>query len=328
MGAVYEIRDLRVEARLHDRSQVIVEGLDLDIHPGEIVGIVGESGSGKTTLVRSLVGLLDRNVSVVGGEVSLLGRRILAPGHDASRRVRGHDVGMVFQDATRSLDPVFKVRSQMLEVLRRHRPELSRREREARMVEVLRRMKVADPKRVLDSYPHQLSGGLCQRVAIALAIVTEPKVVLADECTTALDVTTQAEVVALFRELVAESGIALVFVSHDILLAAELCDRVVVMYAGQAVESGPPERVLKAPHHPYTAGLLAAVPGWESDAAFAGIPGSPPKVSAGTVGCRFADRCERAEPACVASDVEWRAAPDGGGYRCLRPLALPGRPEA
>jgi oligopeptide/dipeptide ABC transporter ATP-binding protein len=211
----------------------------------------------------------------------------------------------------------------MREVLGTHRSELSRKEMEERMVDVLRRMRITDPQRVLSSYPHQLSGGLCQRVAIALAIITGPKIVLADECTTALDVTTQAEVVALFRELVRESGVALVFVTHNILLAAELCDRVVVMYAGQAVESGPPERVLKRPHHPYTAGLLASVPGWEDDRAFQGIAGSAPRISPDTVGCRFAARCFQAEDACVAADVRWAIASDGGGYRCIKPLALP-----
>jgi oligopeptide/dipeptide ABC transporter ATP-binding protein len=229
----------------------------------------------------------------------------------------------VFQDATRSLDPLFRVRTQMREVLRTHCSGLSRDEIQQRMVDVLRRMRITDPQRVLDSYPHQLSGGLCQRVAIALAIVTGPKIVLADECTTALDVTTQAEVVALFRELVSESRIALVFVTHNILLAAELCDRVVVMYGGQAVESGPPERVLKAPHHPYTAGLLASVPGWETDRAFQGIAGSAPRITPDTVGCRFAPRCFQAEGACTAGDIAWSVAPDGGGYRCIKPLALP-----
>lgn len=323
MAKVVEIRDLTVEARLADHAQVIVGGLNLDIHEGEVIGVVGESGSGKTTFVRSLIGLLDKNVSVVSGEVSLLGRLVLAPGVDESKSFRGSQVGMVFQDATRSLDPLFKVRAQMREVLGTHCSSLSREEMEERMVAVLNRLRITDPQRVLDSYPHQLSGGLCQRVAIALAIVTGPKIILADECTTALDVTTQAEVVALFRQLVNESRIALVFVTHNILLAAELCDRVVVMYGGEAVESGPPERVLKAPHHPYTAGLLASVPGWEGEWTFKGISGSAPRVTSTTVGCRFADRCFQSEPACVAADIGWSVAQDGGGYRCIKPLALP-----
>lgn len=319
---VIDIQGLTVEARLSDRSQVILDDLDLQVGEGEVIGIVGESGSGKTTLVRSLVGLLDKNVEVVGGEVKLLGNTILAPGVDQSAGVRGRQVGVVFQDAVRSLDPLFKVRAQLKEVLAAHRGDLSKTEMNDRMSEVLRRMKISDPGRVLDSYPHHLSGGLCQRVAIALAVVTGPKVVLADECTTALDVTTQAEVVALFRELVDESKVALVFVTHNILLAADICDRVVVMYAGQAVEAGPTGRVLRAPHHPYTTGLLESVPGWNGSVTFNGIPGSAPRVAADTVGCRFAERCAHAQADCRAADVEWSIAPDAGGYRCLHPLAL------
>lgn len=319
---VIDIRGLRVEARLADRSQVILDDLDLEVNQGEVLGIVGESGSGKTTLVRSLVGLLDKNVEVVGGAVKLLGNTILAPGLDESKSIRGRQVGVVFQDAVRSLNPVFKVRTQLEEVLAAHRGGLSSAETSSRMTAVLRRMKITDPDRVLDSYPHHLSGGLCQRVAIALAVATEPQVVLADECTTALDVTTQAEVVALLRELVDESQVALVFVTHNILLAADICDRVVVLYAGQAVESGPTGRVLRAPHHPYTTGLLESVPGWDGSTAFKGIAGSPPRVLADALGCRFADRCRYAAPDCRASDVEWAVAPDAGGYRCLHPLAL------
>jgi oligopeptide/dipeptide ABC transporter ATP-binding protein len=324
---VIDIEGLTVEARLADRSQVILHELDLEVGQGEVIGVVGESGSGKTTLVRSLVGLLDKNVKVVDGSVSLHGNRVLAPGLDKTKAVRGREVGVVFQDSARSLDPLFKVKTQLKEVLAAHRGDLSRAEMTDRMTEVLRRMKVGDPARVLDSYPHHLSGGLAQRVAIALALVTGPRVVLADECTTALDVTTQAEVVALFRELVDDSQVALVFVTHNILLAADICDRVVVMYAGQAVETGPTGRVLRAPHHPYTTGLLESVPGWGGADTFQGIPGSAPRVSTDTVGCRFADRCPYAAADCRAADVPWSIAPDAGGYRCLHPLALAGRSE-
>jgi oligopeptide/dipeptide ABC transporter ATP-binding protein len=320
--AVIDIRGLTVEARLADRSQLILDDVSLEVAPGEVIGIVGESGSGKTTLVRSLVGLLDKNVRVVGGEVRLHGSTVLSPGLDETKGVRGRQVGVVFQDAARSLDPLFRVRTQLQEVLSTHRGELSRDEMRTRMTEVLRRMKITDPERVLESFPHHLSGGLNQRVAIALALVTGPRVVLADECTTALDVTTQAEVVALFRELVDESGVALVFVTHNILLAADICDRVVVMYAGQAVEAGPTRRVLRAPHHPYTTGLLESVPGWNGATTFKGIPGSAPRVASETVGCRFAERCSYAAADCRAGNVPWSIAPDAGGYRCLHPLAL------
>lgn len=324
MSAVLEINDLAVHAKLSDRTQVIVDGFDLDVQPGEIIGVVGESGSGKTTLVRSLVGLLDKNLHVAGGDVTFRGRRVLAPGLDETKPLRGRNVGMVFQDATRSLDPLFKVGTQVREVLGAHEGRLSRGTAERRMVDVLSRMRIKDPERVLASYPHHLSGGLCQRVAIALAIISGPEVILADECTTALDVTTQADVVALFRELVTENGIALVFVTHNLMLASELCDRTVVMYAGQIVESGPTSRVLKAPHHPYSAGLIASIPSWDRERPIRGIEGSAPRVAPEMVGCRFADRCVLAVPACRAEDVPWFAAPDGGGHRCIAPLNLAG----
>ena len=317
-----DIRGLTVEARVAGRTRLVLDDVDLTVAPGEVLGVVGESGSGKTTLVRSVVGLLDRNLRVVRGRVDVLGRTVLSPELDETRAVRGSEVGVVFQDAARSLDPLFKVKTQMKEVLAAHRDELSRDEVRARMVDVLSRMKVRDPARVLDSYPHQLSGGLAQRVAIALAVVTEPTIVLADECTTALDVTTQAEVVALLRTLVDESGVSLLFVTHDVLLAAELCDRVVVMYAGQVLEEGPSGRVLRNPHHPCTVGLLESVPGHGSPEAFRRIAAGAPRGSAGTRGCRFAGRCPRIGADCTERDVPWSTASDGGGYRCLHPHAL------
>jgi oligopeptide/dipeptide ABC transporter ATP-binding protein len=323
LSALLKIQNLEVQAHLAGHSQVILDGFDLDVRAAEVIGVVGESGSGKTTLVRSLVGLLDKNVKVTDGDVSFNGRRVLTPQVDETRGLRGRHIGMVFQDATRSLDPLFKVGTQIREVLNAHSGNLPRDEAEERMKTVLRRMQITDPERVLRSYPHHLSGGLCQRVAIALAIVTSPQVVLADECTTALDVTTQAEVVALLRELVTESGIALVFVTHNLMLASELCDRIVVMYAGQAVELGPAEHVLTAPHHPYSAGLLASIPSWDRTRPIRGIEGSAPRITTETTGCRFADRCPLVMDACRADNVDWRVAPDGGGYRCIAPLNLP-----
>ncbi len=320
MSDVLQIEGLRVEAQWTGENLVLIDDLDLTLHSGEILGIVGESGSGKTSLVRTLIGLLARNVEVVAGQVDVCGERVVAPGVDRTPSVRGSRVGTVFQDASRSLNPVLKVRTQLREVIKRHRPKMSRHDAHAEMVRVLERMQIDDAERVLDSYPHQLSGGMRQRVAIALAVVTNPALVLADECTSALDVTTQAEVVSLFRELVRDSGIALVFVTHDLLLAADLCDRVAVMYGGEIVEAGPTTRVLRTPHHPYTAGLLASAPGWSSDGPIRGIPGSVPRITTSFTGCRFAGRCARAEEDCRAGDVGWTALTDRDGFRCLHPL--------
>jgi peptide/nickel transport system ATP-binding protein len=309
------IRDLRIEARLSGNDLVLVDGLDVELRRGEILGVVGESGSGKTTLVRTLIGLLDRNVEIVAGEVRIGDELVVAPGHDTTAAARGSRIGTVFQDASRSLNPLYRVRAQLREVLRAHRPELTKAQVEEQMTTVLRRMRIDDPERVLQSYPHQLSGGL--------AVVTEPRIVLADECTTALDVTTQAEVVALFRELVGELDVALVFVTHDLLLAADLCDRIVVMYGGQAAEIGPTRRVLLEPRHPYTAGLLAAVPSWSADGPIQGIEGSAPRVTVDVVGCRFADRCARVRPECREADVAFVPRDEDGGHRCLHPLETP-----
>ncbi|MBO4205718.1 ABC transporter ATP-binding protein [Micromonospora echinofusca] len=262
MTALLKISDLSVTARLAGGDLRLLDGVDLEVRGGQIVGVVGESGSGKTTLARCVVGLLDRNVRVEQGSVAFTGEPVVAPGVDRTDRVRGRTVGMVFQDASRSLNPLMKVRTQLAEVLRRHVRDISRAEVERRSVEVLEQMRITDPARVLDSYPHQLSGGLRQRAAIGLAVVTRPSLVIADECTTALDVTTQAKVVGLFRTLVDELGIGLLFVTHDLMLASDLCDRIAVMSGGRVVEQGDALHVLDQPQQEYTRRLLAAIPSW------------------------------------------------------------------
>ncbi|GAA2733399.1 ABC transporter ATP-binding protein [Actinocorallia aurantiaca] len=318
MTHVLEVRDLRVEAATQSADLLLVDGADLRVARGEIVGVVGESGCGKSTLVRTLIGMLESNVEVTAGEVSLLGDTVLAPGRDTTARIRGSKVGTVFQDAARSLDPLFKIRFQLREVLARHLPDLTAEQAADRMAAVLRRMGIDEVDRVLDSHPHQLSGGLRQRVAIAIAVITDPALVLADECTTALDVTTQAEVVSLFRDLVRDTGVGLVFITHDLLLASDLCDRIAVMYGGQVVETGPTAEVLENPRHPFTAGLLASVPSWSAEGPLVGIPGSAPRVTTEFRGCRFADRCARVSDRC-RDDVGWTGGREDG-VRCVHPL--------
>lgn len=261
-----ELHGLTITAAVAERSLTLLDEVDLEVRTGEVVGVVGESGSGKTTLARAVVGLLERNVTIASGGISLSGEPIAGPRVDRTREVRGRSVGMVFQDASRSLNPLMRVRRHLSEVLERHVDGISKDEVRARSTEVLRRMRIDDPDRVLDSYPHQLSGGLRQRVAIALAVVTNPALVIADECTTALDVTTQAEVVALLRELVDELHIGLLFVTHDLMLASDLCDRIAVMSRGEVVEVGATDQVLRRPEVDYTRRLLAAVPHWNEGA--------------------------------------------------------------
>ncbi|GAA1042697.1 hypothetical protein GCM10009557_69340 [Virgisporangium ochraceum] len=262
MSDLLSVTGLSITARVGHDDISLLDDVDLEIRKGRIVGVVGESGSGKTTLARSVIGLLERNVRVTAGSISLSGEQVVAPGVDGTARVRGSEVGMVFQDASRSLNPLMKVRHHLAEVLRRHVPDISRADVERRSVEVLEQMRISDATRVLDSYPHQLSGGLRQRVAIGLAVVTRPSLVIADECTTALDVTTQTKVVGLFRTLVDELGIGLLFVTHDLMLASDLCDSIAVMSGGRVVEQGDALQVLDHPEQEYTKRLLAAIPSW------------------------------------------------------------------
>lgn len=323
MDPILEMRGLTVEAASASGRVRAVDGVDLCVSPGDVVGIIGESGSGKTTLVRSIIGLLERNVEITAGHITFDGREVLGPSVEDLASIRGSGVGMVFQSALTSLNPLLTVGTQMREVLSRHQPEMSKGQRRDVCGDVLRRMELPDPDAILSAYPHQLSGGQRQRAAIAIAIVTSPQLVIADECTSALDVTTQAEVVDLLRRLADEQGTALLFVTHDLLLAAELCTRIAVMYGGQVVETGTTAEVLDTPRHPYTRALLRSVPTWEVDGPLRGIPGTPPRVAPDTIGCRFADRCAYVVDACRAEDVPLIEPDDRHDVRCILPDGLP-----
>ncbi len=323
MEPLLSIRSLRVEAASASGRIVAVDKLDLDVRPGDIVGLIGESGSGKTTAVRSIIGLLARNVHIVDGCIRFQDRVVYGENGDDLKSIRGRHVGMVFQSASISLNPLMRITVQLKQVLKANRPDLSDSEIHERMTRVMSRMGFAEPERVLRSYPHQLSGGMRQRAAIAIAIASEPELVIADECTSALDVTTQKEVIELLQELTTDLGTALIFVTHDLLLAAELCTRIVVMYGGEVVESGTVDQVIKAPRHPYTRALLRSVPSFGKRSELLGIDGTPPRVQPGFVGCRFADRCGFAVAECRAEDVAWSQPPDDHGFRCILPHGTP-----
>lgn len=263
-SSLLTVEHLSVEARSRSGLVRAVDDLSIEVRPGEVLGLIGESGSGKTTTARAIIGLLERNVAVVGGSMWFRGEQVLGDGVDERQRLRGRHVGFVFQSASSSLNPLLRIGTQLRQVLRVNRPELSRAEIADRMTTVISRMGFPDAQRVLHSYPHQLSGGMRQRAAIAIAICTEPEMVIADECTSALDVLVQADVVALLRELVADLGVAMIFVTHDLLLASDLCSHVVVMQKGRAVEQGPVNDIVSNPQHPYTQALLDAVPSWNS----------------------------------------------------------------
>jgi len=315
MESVLELRGLSITAATSFGRQILVDDIDLAVGRGEIVGLIGESGSGKTTTVRSILGLMDRNVSISAGEVRVMGRLVQSPTQNDVAWVRGRHVGMVFQGASSSLDPLMKVGSQLREVAATHLSNVATQEREKRIEHVITRMGFKDAGRVLRSYPHQLSGGMRQRIAIALAVIAEPEFLIADECTSALDVTTQQEVVRLLQSQTQRAGMGMIFVTHDLMLASEICQRIAVMYAGQLVEVGPATDVVERPNHPYTKALLAAIPSRASGPLRA-IEGSPPRVLDGFEGCRFASRCDRVQPTCRVGSTPWVALERGGGSRC------------
>lgn len=260
---IVKISGLRVEARSDSDVVVAVDGASLAVDAGEIVGLIGESGSGKTTLIRSILGLHERNVSIVEGAISFCGQLVFDKSSEINdlANLRGKHIGMVFQSPRASLNPLMTVGSHVNEVLKRHNSYFSRDDRKARTIELLNELGL-DAQRVVRSYPHQLSGGMCQRVAIAVAVATRPEMIIADECTSALDVTTQAEVVVALRSLKETHSTAMIFVSHDILLASELCDRLIVMQSGNVVEIGETKSVLKHPKNVYTRNLIRSVPRW------------------------------------------------------------------
>jgi peptide/nickel transport system ATP-binding protein len=318
MDKVLEINGLSVTAATAQGQQRLIESVNLDVRAGEVLGIIGESGSGKTTTVRSVLGLHDRNVFVSSGEIRILGRQVLAPGRKVDKSVRGREVGMVFQGASSSLDPLMKIHAQLREVVSTHMPHLTGARRDEQINRVVTRMGFKDVGRVLRSYPHQLSGGMRQRIAIALAIVVEPKLLIADECTSALDVTTQAEVVSLLRSLIDGSGMGMAFVTHDLMLAGEICTRIAVMYAGQVVEVGSAADVSTNPSHPYTRALLAAIPSWKHGGIKA-IEGTAPRVLGNWTGCRFSARCTRVNSTCLEGSISWNEVRPENFARCNFP---------
>lgn len=260
------IRDLVVEARSESKIVLAVDRVNFEIGESEVVGLIGESGSGKTSLARSILNLHERNVRITHGSIEYSGTNIVdaVTGRSNLTPIRGSQVGMVFQSPRSSLDPLMTIGGHLREILKRHKPGISRAEVKTRSIDVLNEMRL-DAKRVLRSYPHQLSGGMCQRAAIAIAIAPYPTLLIADECTSALDVTSQEEVVKVLKHLIDSRRMALLFVTHDMLLASELCDRLVVMQNGKVVESGPTAQILGSPREAYTKRLIAAVPRWSPE---------------------------------------------------------------
>ncbi|WP_029030797.1 ABC transporter ATP-binding protein [Salinarimonas rosea] len=280
-----------------------VDGVSFDVRRGEVVGLVGESGSGKSVTGYSILGLIEPPGQIVGGRVLLEGEDLLALSPDKLRRMRGARVAMVFQDPMMTLNPVLKIGTQMAAAVRAH-DRVSKAQALARARDALGTVGIPSPEERLDAYPHQLSGGMRQRVAIATALLHSPSVIIADEPTTALDVSIQGQILAEVRRLADETGTAFVWITHDLAVVSSLADEVCVMYAGRIVERGPAEAVIASPRHPYTQGLLASVPSLhEPGERLPQVPGSAPPPMERPEGCAFRPRCPRATDACLVDPV-------------------------
>lgn len=317
-----EIRNLAVQFSTGSTNVTVIEDLNLTVHHGEIVGLVGESGCGKTVTSMSIMRLLaSPPAEIITGQILFEGQDLLSLPFQALRKIRGASLAMVFQDPMSSLDPAFTVGNLLTETIRIH-SQMKRSVARERACELLQMVRIPDPLRRMKEYPHQLSGGTRQRVGLALALANQPKMLIADEPTTALDVTVQAEILELLRSIQEASKMSVLFVTHDLGVVAEICDRVAVMYAGEIVEEGKVVDVFENPHHPYTKGLLGAMPQFSSGRSeLAVIAGQVPPLQALPSGCRFHPRCPYALPACQSEPVQLRRDGDRQS-RCIRVAEL------
>ena len=297
-SAALAIGGLEISTVHAGMTRPLVTDVTVDVGHGEIVGLVGESGSGKSLTALACMGLLPHGVRVTGGSVTLSGRDVTSASPGELRGLRGPEIGMIFQDPMTSMDPCFRIGRQMVEAITEHE-SVSKRVARTRAIDFLGHVGVPEPERRFDAFPHELSGGLRQRVMIATALLLEPKVLIADEPTTALDVTTQASILRLVHRLREEMGMSVLWISHDLAVVARLADRVAVMYAGEIVETGETRQIFTAPNHHYTRGLLDCAAHGERGVPFGFIDGSVPESTEWAAGCRFANRCPRADTACL-----------------------------
>jgi peptide/nickel transport system ATP-binding protein len=328
-----DVRDLTTEFSVDDGRLRAVDRVSFAIAPGAAVGLVGESGSGKSVTALSILGLVRDPGRIAGGEVRFRGRDLLRLPERELRAVRGAEISMIFQEPMTSLNPVLRAGDQAGEPLRIHR-RASRREARAEAVALFRKVGIADPERRVDEYPHQMSGGMRQRVMIAMALACRPSLLIADEPTTALDVTIQAQILELLSGLRRELGMALLLITHDLGVVAESCDQVVVMYAGHVVEQAAAGELFARPRHPYTAGLLRSMPPLlRGEAAgerqrLPEIPGVVPRLDRLPSGCRFQDRCPRVQPRCREEEPPLQPVDAGRLVRCFFPVEDPSQAAA
>jgi peptide/nickel transport system ATP-binding protein len=303
-----EVKDLVVEFPTRRGTLRALDHVSFTIAPGEILGVVGESGAGKSLTGAAIIGLLEPPGRIAGGEIRLRGERIDGLPTDAMRRIRGKRIGAIFQDPLTSLNPLFTVGQQLVETIRAHLP-VGEAEARERAIRLLAETGIPAPATRFGQYPHQFSGGMRQRVVIALALAAEPELIVADEPTTALDVSIQAQIIALLKRLAREHGTAVMLVTHDMGVIAETCDRVAVLYAGRVAEIGPVAEVIHRPSHPYTRGLMGSIPAMDEDRdELLQIDGAMPRLNAMPAGCAFHPRCPAATERCTRERPELMAA--------------------
>ena len=301
--ALLEVSDLHTSFSTDDGVVRAVEGVSFTVDRGQVLGIVGESGCGKSVTMLSIMRLLSARQSQTTGRVTFDGGDLLSTSTKGMQKIRGKEIAMIFQDPMTSLNPVYRIGWQLAEAARLHNPGMSKAEANDRAAEMLMAVGIPSPRERLASYPHEMSGGMRQRVMIAMALMNDPKLLIADEPTTALDVTTQAQILELIRKLRTKFDSAIVFITHDMGVVAELCDEVVVMYAGKVVERGTVTELFHNPQHPYTWGLLGSLPGRNlRSKRLYSIPGSPPSLLHPPAGCRFAKRCAHVMDICQTEE--------------------------
>jgi peptide/nickel transport system ATP-binding protein len=316
--ALLQIENLKVVFHGDRGATRAVDGLDLTIRCGQTLGLVGESGCGKTVTALAMMGLLPKTSAKVSGRIRFDGAELLSLPDREMRRLRGDRLAMIFQEPMTSLNPSFSIGEQIAESLIHHRG-LSRAAARARTVELLRLVKIPSPEQRIDDYPHRLSGGMRQRAMIALALACDPELLIADEPTTALDVTIQAQILALLRDLKASTGVAIVLITHDLGVVAEICDHVAVMYAGEIVEYAPVDALFASPQHPYTIGLLGSIPRIDAKAEeLAAIQGMVPNMAELPAGCRFAPRCPFVRERCTQAVPALADVGPDHRSRCIR----------
>lgn len=300
-SAVLQVEDLQIDFTVDKHAVPVLKGLSYQLAPGKVLAVVGESGSGKTVQALSLLGLLPEAAQVRAGQILYKGQDLCKLSEKNLRQVRGQKIAMIFQDPAASLNPVLTIGEQLGETLRAHR-KLTQEQARKEAVKLLEKVGIAEPEKRIDEYPFQFSGGMCQRVMIAMALALSPDILIADEPTTALDVTIQAQIIRLIKTLQQDTGMAVIFITHNLALASQIADEVLVLYGGLCMESAPAAELFSQPLHPYTQGLLASLPSVEHRAdSLPAIAGQPPVAGEIEKGCPFAPRCGRVMPRCQES---------------------------